>query len=118
MRTVWEKFQGATMSLARAGSIKDRLDDAYRSHLADMLEEDLPREIRDEFRALHSALTREQPMLRGEDSVRATIRKMSNEEAVRVAFCVVRMFGMIPRGSTVATRTAAPAQVVPLYLAE
>jgi hypothetical protein len=46
MSTTWEKFQGATLSLARSGSIKERLTDAYRNHLSAVAEEELPREIR------------------------------------------------------------------------
>ena len=117
MSTAWEKFQSATLSLARSGSIKDRLADAYRNHLADVLEEELPREIRDDFREVSCSLHRERPMLRGEDAVRATIRKMSNEEADRIACSVVRMFAAIPR-SGAPVRLNAAAQVVPLYLAE
>jgi hypothetical protein len=118
MSTAWEKFQGATLSLARSGSIKDRLADAYRNHLADVQEDDLPRELRDEFREVSDTLTRERP-LRGEDAVRATTRKLSNEEADRLACSVVRIFAAIPHGQAgLARHTAPSAQVVPLYLAE
>ena len=34
MSTTWEQLEGAALSLARAGSIKDRLTDAFRNHLA------------------------------------------------------------------------------------
>jgi hypothetical protein len=117
MMSTWEKLQGATMSLARSGSIKDRLTEAYRSYIAELAEDDLPREMREEFRAVTDALTRERPMLRGEDAVRATLRKMSCEEADRVACSIVRMFAAMPRVSA-APRAAPSAQVVPLYLAE
>ncbi|HTX25309.1 MAG TPA: hypothetical protein VMD03_11700 [Steroidobacteraceae bacterium] len=117
MGTAWDKFQGATLSLARSGSIKDRLAEAYRNYLADISEEELPREIREEFRFVTLSLTREPPMLRGEDAVRATTRKMSNDEADRLASTVVRMFAVCPRGAAPATRHATP-QMVPLYLAE
>jgi hypothetical protein len=118
MSTAWERFQGATLSLARSGSIKDRLIEAYRNYLADISEDELPREIHEEFRDVSLSLTREPPLLRGEDAVRATIRKMSNEEADRLAGLVVRMFAAIPRAACPAARHAAPAQVLPLYLAE
>jgi hypothetical protein len=118
MSTAWDKFQGATLSLARSGSIKDRLSEAYRNYLADISEDELPREIRDEFRSVSLSLNRERPMLRGEDAVRATIRKMSNEEADRLAGVVVRMFAEIPRATSPAARHTPSAQVVPLYLAE
>ncbi|MGH8149497.1 MAG: hypothetical protein ACRETB_05890 [Steroidobacteraceae bacterium] len=117
MSVAWEKFQGATLSLARSGSIKDRLLDAYRNHLADVSEADLPREIRDEFRAVSSCFTRERPALRGEDAARATVRKMSNDEADRLACSVVRIFSELPRAESAELR-AKSAQVIPLFIAE
>jgi len=113
-RTNWEIFQGATLSLARAGALKERLTQAYRNHLACIDETDLPREIRDEFRSFNRALTRERPLLRGEDAVRATIRKMSSGEAEAAATSVVKMFCALQRGP--ASSRSAPAGIVPLYL--
>jgi hypothetical protein len=115
--TAWDKFQRATLSLARSGPIKDRLADAYRKHLAEVREEELPREMREEFRAVSRTLTRERPMLRGEDAVRATIRKMSNDEADRIACSVVRIFGALPH-EVVPARHSLSAQVVSLYATE
>ena len=117
-----EKFQGATLSLARSGSIKQRLTDAYRNHLALVEEDELPSELREEFRACSRALTRERPLLRGEDAFRATVRKMSNDEADDVASRVVRMFAALSRGvpSLVLARNPAVSgsHAVPLYLVE
>jgi hypothetical protein len=118
MDSAWEKLQAATLSLARSGTIKERLTNAYRNHLASVVEADLPTEVRDEFRAFSYAITREQPMLRGEDAVRATIRKMSNDEADHIASSVVRMFAAMPRGPAALSRNGVSAQVVPLYIAE
>jgi hypothetical protein len=94
MSTTWEQLEGAVLTLARSGAIKDRLADAFRNHLAQLNADDLPDALRAEFRACHNALTRERP-LRGEDAVRATVRKMSSEEADEVACGVVRMFGAL-----------------------
>src|SRR5215472_18631199 len=96
MSTTWEQLEGAALSLARSGSIKDRLADAYRNHLALVTAEELPESLRAEFRACHEALTREQP-LRGEDAVRATVRKMSSHEADELACSVVRLFAAMVR---------------------
>jgi hypothetical protein len=96
MATTWEQLEGAALSLARSGAIKDRLADAYRNHLAFVRVEDLPEVLREEFRACHDALTRERP-LRGEDAVRATVRKMSASEADELACTVVRLFAAIVR---------------------
>jgi hypothetical protein len=118
--TTLDKFQSATLSLACPGSIKDRLTDAYRNHLAFVDEEELPSELREEFRACSSALTRERPLGRGEDALRATVRKMSNDEAAEVAFSVVRMFGALSRSNAGSTRTKASknSSVVPFYVAK
>src|SRR5688572_8230746 len=114
----WEKFQSATLSLARSGSIKDRLADAYRNHLCDVAEDDLPKEIREQFRSLSDALTREPPLSRGEDAIRATLRKMSNDEADRMASSVVQMFCVVVRAPAPQLRAVPVAQIVPRYLAE
>lgn len=116
MNTAWEKFQSATLSLARSGAIKDRLTDAYRNYLALVAEDELPKELREDFRAFGRALTRERPLLRGEDAFRATIRKMSNDEADRIAASVVLLFAAIPRSHTPAMRLSSSAQIV--YLPE
>jgi len=96
MSTTWEQLEGAALSLARSGPIKDRLTDAYRNYLAFVRIEDLPEVLREEFRACRDALTRERP-LRGEDAVRATVRKMSGSEADELACSVVRLFAAIVR---------------------
>jgi hypothetical protein len=118
MKTAWEKFQSATICLARSGAIKDRLTDAYRNYLALVAEDDLPKELREDFRAFGRALTRERPLLRGEDAFRATIRKMSNDQADEVAATVVLMFAAIPRSFTPVVRSLSSAQIVPLFLVE
>jgi hypothetical protein len=107
MSTAWEELEGAALSLARSGPIKDRLADAYRNHLALVNANELPAALRAEFRACHDALTRERP-LRGEDAVRATVRKMSGQEADEVACCVVRLFAAMAREAWAATAVARP----------
>ena len=117
----WEKFHGATLSHARSGNIKERLAEAYRNHLCDVAEDELPKEIREEFRWISDALTREPPLSRGEDAVRATLRKLSNDEADRIASSVVQMFCIVSRipAPAPALRSVPPAQkVVPRLLAE
>jgi hypothetical protein len=139
MSTAWEQLEAAALSLARARPIKERLADAYRNHLALVNADELPDALREEFRACHDALTRERP-LRGEDAVRATVRKMSNQQADEVACSVVRLFAAMAReapgemalatpemldgtltngsaGARVKLRNAVP-QVISLYAAE
>jgi hypothetical protein len=91
MARVYDRLESATFLLARAGAIKDRLEGAWRQCLANIEAEDIPHELRLQFIELSSQVTRERP-LRGEDALRATIRKMSNEEAERHASAIVRMF--------------------------
>jgi len=104
----WAELEGAALSLARSGAIKDRLIDAYRNHLALVNAEELPEPLRADFRACQDALTRERP-LRGEDAVRATVRKMSSQEADEVACSVMRLFAASVReASHQAAAAAAP----------
>lgn len=121
MSTTLDKFRGAALSLARSGPIKDRLTEAYRNHLALIDESDLPLELVEEFRTVSYALNRERPLLRGEDTFRATVRKMSNKEADEVAASVVRLFGEISRepATLLVRKGPKPApQVLSLYPGE
>ena len=101
MTTAWQQLEAAAMTLARSGPIKDRLADAFRNHLSLVIAEELPEGLRAEFRACHEALTREQP-LRGEDAVRATVRKLSSHEADDLACSVVRLFAAMVREGALA----------------
>jgi hypothetical protein len=96
MSTTWEQLEGAALSLARAGAIKDRLVQAFRNHLAEVNTEELPESLRPQFRACHDALIRERPQP-GEDAVRATVRKMSPHEADEVASSVLRLYADMVR---------------------
>ena len=89
-------LQEATLKLTQGGSLKDRLVDAYSCHLVQLNAELLPEELRSEFAAMHQAMQREQPLPR-ESKVRASVRKMSGEEALRHAGLVVRMFAEMAR---------------------
>ncbi|HTD12562.1 MAG TPA: hypothetical protein VK676_10875 [Steroidobacteraceae bacterium] len=109
MSSTWGQLQGAVLTLVRSGTIKDRLAEAFRNHLAHLNADDLPDCARAEFRACHDTLTRERP-LRGEDAVRATVRKMSTEEADEVACSVVRIFGAMTHEPQRVPLPAAPAE--------
>src|SRR5438067_1047714 len=106
MNSTLDLFEAATVSLTRPTSIKDRLADAYRNYLAYVDEEDLPADVCEEFRALTDTLTRTLPQIRGDDALRATVRKMSTNDAVAAAAAVVRMFGAVSRASAGATQDA------------
>src|SRR3954469_18601431 len=96
MSRVYDRLESATLLLTRSGAMKDRLNDAWRQCLAKLDPEDMPREVPLLFLELSASMQRERPM-RGEDAIRATIRKMSNDEAERNASLVVRMFCSVTR---------------------
>jgi hypothetical protein len=119
MSRVYDRLESATLLLTRSGAIKDRLSGAWRQYLSNLEPEDLPRELRLPFLELASAIQRERP-LRGEDAVRATIRKMSNEDAERHAAHIVRMFCRLTRQQELelAMPPVSSAAVVQLFAAE
>jgi hypothetical protein len=96
MSNAWENFFAATAMLASAGPIKHRLSEAYRTHLESLDRDELPKEIREEFSAISSRMCCVRP-LRGETAVQATVRKMSDLEAGRVAMRIVNMLGFLAR---------------------
>jgi hypothetical protein len=69
---------------------------AYREHLDDIVEDDLPRELREPFRELRSRLHCVAP-LNGEGPVCASVRKMSVSEASECAVAVVTLYGDVIR---------------------
>ena len=99
MSSAWEHFFAATSLLASNGSIKHRLAEAYRVHLATLDAEEVPKEIREEFCSLSTCMSSVRP-LRGENAVDATVRKMSDMEAGGVALRIVGMLGTIARNQT------------------
>ena len=99
MSSAWENFFAATAILASAGPIKHRLIEAYRTHLAGLEQDELPKEIRDEFCSVSNCMSCVRP-LRGETAEQATVRKMSDLEAGRVAMRIVNMLGVIARAQS------------------
>jgi hypothetical protein len=126
MDGAWQRFRAAALMLARSGTVKERLQAAYRMQLADIDSEQLPSGVRKDFEALRSALTREKPM-RGEDAVAATIRKLSSREADELAANLIEIFASFSRGQdaeparpavAVVPVPQASAQVIPLFALE
>ena len=100
MSSAWEHFFAAAAILASAGSIKHRLAEAYRTQLAELDQDELPKEIREEFSSLSTCMSCVRPM-RGETAVQATVRKMSDQEAGGVAMRIISMLGVIARQQNV-----------------
>ena len=93
MRDLGSRLEAAALSMPGPGTIKDRLLEAYRRHLEDVQESDLPGALSAEFAQMNQALHRAEA-LPGDDVVRASVRKLSNDEARRYAELVVRLYGM------------------------
>jgi hypothetical protein len=118
MADLCARLEAAALSLAGPGHIKDRLFEAYCRYLEGLHAADVPSEMATEFDDMISALHRS-PALPGDDVVKASVRKLSNDQACRYAELVVRMYGLT---AVLAQPIAARAnrQVVPLskFLAE
>ena len=110
MRNLTDRLESAAVCLAGPGTIKDRLLEAYGKCLADLTEEDFPKELRADFAELARALHRERA-LPGESVVRASIRKLSPEEARRYTTLIVRAYGTLAGNhheAAVSVRMSAP----------
>jgi len=115
MISAWESLHFATQELVRSTPIKQRLICAYRRHLADLPEDQLPAEVLEPFGRVLRSLRGVQP-LRGEDAVVASVRKMSNQEADDCAALIVEIFGITSRVLLNAAR--ASAAIVQLHTPE
>jgi hypothetical protein len=108
-----DQLEAAVIALAAHGALKDRLATAYSSHLDDIDVQELPLEAQQDFselcKVMHAARA-----LPGDNVVRASVRKFSNEEAQRYAALIVRIYGleMQNQNSTLrsSTRIGAPAR--------
>ena len=102
---VTRKLEAAVTILTGHGALKDRLALAYSEHLEHLDQQELPDETQREFAELSLAMHRARA-LPGDTIVRASIRKLSNEEAQRYAALAVRMYGL-----HMADLAAAPAPI-------
>jgi hypothetical protein len=78
------------LTLVGDGAIKQRLLRVFTEHLDDLDEQDLPAGLRREFSDLRAALNKINP-IGSETRVRASVKKMSTNEAVRHADTIVRL---------------------------
>ena len=99
------QLEAATLALVGDGTLKDRLCAAFCDHLDDISALDLPDEVQEEFaamaRVMHGARA-----LPGDSVVRASIRKLSNEEAQRFAGLILRTYAVRIRELAATVRTA------------
>jgi len=96
--SAWGKLHAATLELAKATPIKQRLACAFSKHLKHIDAAQLPLALRCEFHDLLRGLEAVPP-LPGETPVQATVRKMSAEDADLFAARIVVLFGEVARSS-------------------
>ena len=89
-----DRFYAAVSVLAGDGHIKQRLMKAYQENLDDIVEDDLPRDIKRLFAKLKARMHEVTPS-NGEGPICATVRKMSIVEARDCAVSVVSLYGRI-----------------------
>ncbi len=103
-----DQLEAAVIALASHGALKDRLATAYCNHLADIDVHELPLETQQDFTELSQAMHAARA-LPGDNVVRASVRKFSNEEAQRYAALIVRIYGLEMQSQTSTQR--APARI-------
>jgi hypothetical protein len=86
-----QRFAEAVQALIADGPVKQRLANAYASHLADLTEAELPPALRREFGELQAAMSRIAPV-GNETRVRASVQKMSPDQAAGHAATIVKLY--------------------------
>jgi hypothetical protein len=91
MAQLADRFAAAVRTLVGEGPVKQRLSRAFAEHLEDLQDGELPPTLRREFEELHAALHRIAPA-GNETRVRASVQKMSPQEAGGHAGTIVRLY--------------------------
>jgi len=112
-----QRFAAAVDILVGDGPVKQRLANAYATQLADLGEATLPPGLRREFGELQAAMTRVAPV-GSETRVRASVQKMSPDEAARHAATIVKLYVELMNGVERAEplKVVAPPPKPPRYL--
>ena len=114
MQTSLERFRNAALVLAGSGPVKQRLAQAFHGYLGTLAVDELPRELRERFSALATALHSAQ-RTGSLDSVSASVLKMSEAQACEHAQAIVLMFSSLHEAPpvVVASRPATLLRAVP-----
>jgi hypothetical protein len=96
MCQISDRFLSAVRTLSGDGPIKQRLLSAYKEHLEDLRDEQVPDAIRQKFESLRQAMTAVGPA-NGESTVHASVRKMSPVDAQRYATSILLMLSELVR---------------------
>jgi hypothetical protein len=112
-----QRFCAAVEVLIGDGPVKQRLASAYAEHLADLTDANLPPGLRPDFCELQAAVTRVAPA-GTETRVRASVQKMSPDEASRHAATIVKLYVELMSGLERAEplKVVAAARKQPRYL--
>lgn len=86
-----QRFAEAVRTLIGDGPIKQRLAAAFAAHLGDLADSELPAALRRDFGDLQTAMSRIAPV-GSETRVRASVQKMSADEAHEHAATIVRLY--------------------------
>jgi hypothetical protein len=92
----WEHFRCAALALVGPGPVKQRLCDAYMKHLRMVDEGSLPKSMQTAYAELAQAM-RCARAAGGLCAVEATVRKMSDQDAGRLAAQVLEMLIVLSR---------------------
>jgi hypothetical protein len=92
-----QRFGEAVQLLVADGPVKQRLVTAFSKHLCDLAEGEFPAGLRREFVDLHTAMTRVSPV-GTESRVRASVQKMSPEQAATHAATIVKLYVELMNG--------------------
>lgn len=98
MSKLVDRFITAVSVMAGNGHIKQRLVQAYEDNLQEIECDDLPVAVRQPYADLRAMLQSVTP-LNGEGPVRATVRKMSANDADECARLMVRLLAEVIRHS-------------------
>lgn len=94
MAPIWEMFREATVTLVGSGPVKQRLVDAYRTHLVSVREQDVPEQMRPKLVSLHGAMHAERAT-GGMTAPEVSARKMSERDAAAHAAEILGMFAVL-----------------------
>jgi hypothetical protein len=91
MSPLAQRFAEAVRTLIDDGSIKQRLSRAYAESLGDLADAEFPAGLRRDFGELQAAMNRMTPV-GNETRVRASVQKMSPDEAATHAATIVKLY--------------------------
>lgn len=89
-----DRFLAAVSALSGNGHIKQRLISAFEDNLADLDEDELPVLLHESFAELRNMMQRVAP-INGESHIRASVRKMSLNDAQDCAHLMVSMYARV-----------------------